>query len=262
MSWETRGEASYFYAARRHDGGVVKDYFGRGPAAEVAAELAGEAARRRAGVQGRGGRGQACTARQCRPRGGVRPGRRVPGLVGGGAGRRRLSPAQWRALERRRRSAAPRRGAATNRGSGLRDVPYVEPSEALRVAGGLAPGLRAAGEPALAEALLLGDRLPVREAIVGPEDPPVLKLLAANAASTWLESQCANVAEAEAREGVSLRRATSARAWARAARDRHARSLRELGTARRLLEAHDHSPRIAEGTAARRPLPLIRGGPG
>ena len=256
MAWESRGEASYFYAARREDGRVVKDYFGRGPAAEIAAELAAEAARLRAGSRGHVAAADARLkaarraafelAAECRS---------WSAEALGVVGYHRPNRGPWR---RRRGVAGPRRRGHESR-IGLRHVPYVEPAEAREALAAWSL-VYAAGEPALAEAVRLSAGS-VEEALVGPEDPPVLKLLAAHAASTWLEARCADAAEAEAREGVSLRRATAARASARAAKDRHARSMRELGTARRLLEAHDHSPRIAGGTAARRPLPVILGRP-
>lgn len=37
MGWETRGKHQYYYRTRREQGRVVKQYLGRGPAAEAAA---------------------------------------------------------------------------------------------------------------------------------------------------------------------------------------------------------------------------------
>jgi hypothetical protein len=39
VPWETRKRGLYFYSARKIDGRVVKTYHGRGPLAEVAADM-------------------------------------------------------------------------------------------------------------------------------------------------------------------------------------------------------------------------------
>ena len=48
MAWERRKPGRYFYRSRRVGGRVVKDYFGKGPIGELAADLAEEARARRA----------------------------------------------------------------------------------------------------------------------------------------------------------------------------------------------------------------------
>ena len=48
MGWETRNGSRYYYAARKEGDRVVKEYLGRGPAAELAAGLDASARRRRA----------------------------------------------------------------------------------------------------------------------------------------------------------------------------------------------------------------------
>jgi hypothetical protein len=48
MAWERRKPGHYFYRSRRVGGRVVKDYFGRGPIAQLAADLAEEGRARRA----------------------------------------------------------------------------------------------------------------------------------------------------------------------------------------------------------------------
>jgi hypothetical protein len=255
MAWECRGDSNYFYAARREGGRVVKDYFGRGSAAVIAAELAWEAIRRRIDARGEVAAADArLKAARLAASDLAAVCRSWSDEALGVVGYHRPNRGPWR---RRRGAGGPRRRGHESR-IGLRHVRYVEPAEAREALAAWSL-VYAAGEPALAEEVRLSAGS-VREALVGPEDPPVLKLLAANAASTWLEARCVDAAEAEAREGVSLRRATAARASARAAKDRHTRPFRELGTARRLLGAHDHSPRLAGGTAARRPLPVIMGG--
>ena len=39
MAWEKHGERSYFYRSVRHDGKVVKVYYGAGPVGRLAAEV-------------------------------------------------------------------------------------------------------------------------------------------------------------------------------------------------------------------------------
>jgi hypothetical protein len=48
MAWERRKPGRYFYRSRRVGGRVVKDYFGKGAVALLAADLAEEARARRA----------------------------------------------------------------------------------------------------------------------------------------------------------------------------------------------------------------------
>jgi hypothetical protein len=47
MGWETRWKRRYYYRARRIGNRVGKEYFGSGPAAELAASLDAEARRQR-----------------------------------------------------------------------------------------------------------------------------------------------------------------------------------------------------------------------
>ncbi len=52
MAWEWRGDTTYYYHPHRVDGRVVRDYYGSGPVAQVAADLIVEARDRRAAVAG------------------------------------------------------------------------------------------------------------------------------------------------------------------------------------------------------------------
>src|SRR5262245_43060777 len=47
MAWESRRNGRYYYSAVKRDGRVIKRYFGRGPAAELAAQLDQQARQRR-----------------------------------------------------------------------------------------------------------------------------------------------------------------------------------------------------------------------
>ena len=47
MGWERRGDIKFYYHGRRVGGRVVKDYFGSGPVAQLAADLVAEARDRR-----------------------------------------------------------------------------------------------------------------------------------------------------------------------------------------------------------------------
>jgi hypothetical protein len=48
MAWETRRGRKYYYRSRRVGGRVVKQYFGRGPVAELAAAMDADQRARRA----------------------------------------------------------------------------------------------------------------------------------------------------------------------------------------------------------------------
>ena len=133
MAWKNRGGKDYFYASRRVDGLAVKEYFGRGPDAEVAADAAGDLADLRARIVAlaAGERARLAAAREASWDLDVECRARLAEVLGA-LGYHRQNSGPWRKRRRRPRPAArmPWQSSGT-----LRLVPLVnEPTAVAAVA--------------------------------------------------------------------------------------------------------------------------------
>ena len=251
MAWKNRGGKDYFYASRRVDGLAVKEYFGRGPDAEVAADAAGDLADLRARIVAlaAGEQTRLAAAREASWDLDVECRARLTEVLGA-LGYHRQNSGPWRKRRRRPRPAARRPWQSSGE---LRLVPVVdEPTAVAAVAAWAA--VYARGEPALAEATACA-AVEVRDALATIVDPPVFRFVAAWSSVAWLEVQWAEVVEAEVASGEDPSRLGAARRTAAAARARLARVLAELGTVGRLIAAANSSSSKVPQRRMRTPSP-------